>query len=85
MNTHVFRGPQTREVTEIGLSPFMLAYANEGFRAYTLIPVFPRRFFRHKSIFVRTDRGISSPDDLKGRRVNLPPSIGRRPTRPSSA
>ncbi len=72
MNTHVFGGPGTREVTEIGLSPFMLAYANEGFRAYTLIPVFPLRLFRHKSIFVRTDRGLSKPDDLKGRRVATP-------------
>ena len=32
MNTDVFSGPQSREVTEIGLHPFMLAYANDGFR-----------------------------------------------------
>ena len=38
MNVHVFSGPQTREVTEIGLHPFMLAYANDGFRDYSLIP-----------------------------------------------
>jgi 4,5-dihydroxyphthalate decarboxylase len=69
MNTHIFSGPQTREVTEIGLSPFMLAYANEGFRDYTLIPVFPLRLFRHKSIFVRTDSGIKTPQDLRGRKV----------------
>ena len=72
MNTHALDGPRTREVTEIGLSPYMLAYANESFRAYTLIPVFPVRLFRHKSIFVRTDRGISRPEDLKGRRVATP-------------
>ena len=42
MNAHIFDGPQTREVTEIGLHPFMLAYANDGFRDDTLIPVFPR-------------------------------------------
>ena len=34
MNTHVFSGPKTRDVTEIGLHPFMLAYANDGFRDY---------------------------------------------------
>jgi len=56
MNTHVFSGPQTRDVTEIGLHPFMLAYANNGFRDYTLLPIFPVRLFRHKSIFIRTDR-----------------------------
>jgi 4,5-dihydroxyphthalate decarboxylase len=69
MNTHVFSGPATREATEIGLSPYMLAHANEGFRGYSLIPVFPVRLFRHKSIFIRNDRGISTPDDLKGRKV----------------
>ena len=72
MNTHVFSGPKTREVTEIGLSPFMLAYANEGYRDYTLIPVFPLRLFRHKSIFIRSDRGIKSPEDLRGKKIATP-------------
>ena len=72
LNTHVFSGPQELEVTEIGLSPFMLAYANEGFRDYSLIPVFPLRLFRHKSVFIRTDRGIERPEDLKGRRIGTP-------------
>ena len=72
MNTHVFSGPQTRRVTEIGLLPFVLAYANEEFRDYTLIPVFPLRVFRHKSIFIRTDRGITKPDDLRGRKIATP-------------
>ena len=69
MNSHVFAGPRTREVTEIGLSPYLLAYANDDFRAYTLIPVFPLRLFRHKSMFVRTDKGIERPEDLRGKRV----------------
>ena len=72
MNTHVFSGPKTREVTEIGLLPFILAFANEDFRDYTLLPVFPLRVFRHKSIFIRTDRGIAVPADLRGRRVATP-------------
>jgi 4,5-dihydroxyphthalate decarboxylase len=72
MNTHVFSGPKTREVTEIGLSPFMLAYANQRHRDYTLIPVFPLRTFRHKSIFIRTDRGIKSPQDLRGKKIATP-------------
>jgi len=49
--------------------PYLLAYANDDFRAYTLIPVFPLRLFRHKSIFVRTDKGIEHPEDLRGKRV----------------
>ena len=72
LNTHVFSGPRTLEVTEIGLSPFMLAYANQEFRSYSLLPVFPVRLFRHKSVFVHADRGINEPGDLKGRRVGTP-------------
>jgi 4,5-dihydroxyphthalate decarboxylase len=72
MNEHVFVGPQTREMTEIGLHPFMLAYANEEFRGYSLIPVFPLRTFRHKSVFIRTDRGIETPEDLRGKRIATP-------------
>ena len=72
MNSDVLGGPQTREVTEIGLLPFMLAFANDKFRDYTLIPAFPLRLFRHKSIFIRTDRGIREPADLRGRRVATP-------------
>jgi 4,5-dihydroxyphthalate decarboxylase len=72
LNTHVFSGPRTLDVTEIGLHPFMLAYSREAFREYTLLPVFPLRLFRHKSIFVRTDRGIRKPTDLKGKTIATP-------------
>ena len=47
----------------------MLAYANQGFRDYTLLPIFPLRLFRHKSIFIRTGSGIEKPEDLRGRTV----------------
>ena len=69
MNTDVFSGTQTYDVTEIGLHPFMLAYANDNFRDYTLLPIFPLRLFRHKSVFIRTDRGIKSPEDLRGKKI----------------
>ena len=72
LNTHVFSGPQTLDVSEIGLHPYMLAYANEGFRDYSLLPIYPIRVFRHKSIFIRTDRGINRPEDLRGRKVATP-------------
>jgi 4,5-dihydroxyphthalate decarboxylase len=72
LNSHVFSGPRTLDVTEIGLSPYLLAFANEAFRAYSLIPVFPLRTFRHKSIFVNTDSGIASPADLRGKRIATP-------------
>ncbi len=72
MNTAAFSGTGTREISELGLHPFMLAYANEGFRDYALLPIPLLRQFRHKSIFVRADAGIKKPEDLKGRRVGTP-------------
>ncbi|PHS38927.1 MAG: hypothetical protein COB07_07375 [Sulfurovum sp.] len=72
MNTNVFHGPQDLDVTEIGLHPFMLAYANDNFRDYTLLPIFPLRLFRHKSIFIGTDSGIKTPKDLKGKTIATP-------------
>ena len=72
MNTDVFSGAQARDVTEIGLHPYMLAYANEGFRDYSLLPVFPLRVFRHKSIFININSGIKKPEDLRGRKVATP-------------
>lgn len=72
MNTRAFSGEGNRAVTEIGLHPFMLAHANEGFRDYALLPVPLLRQFRHKSIFVRADSGIKTTQDLKGRLVGTP-------------
>ena len=69
LNNHAFFGPQTRDVTEIGLIPYILAYANDEFRDYTLIPIPLLRLYRHKSIYVRTDRGIKTPADLRGKKV----------------
>jgi len=72
MNTNVFSGPQDLDVTEIGLHPFMLAYANDNFRDYTLLPIFPLRLFRHKSIFIGTESGIKTAKDLKGKNIATP-------------
>jgi len=69
LNQHAFYAPQTREITELGLIPYILAYANGGFRDYTLLPIPLLRQFRHKSIFIRTDRGIKVPADLRGKTV----------------
>lgn len=69
INTNILNGPQTYDITEIGLHPFMVAYANDNFRDYTLLPIFPVRIFRHKSVFIRNDRGINKPEDLKGKTI----------------
>lgn len=72
MNTNVFNGPQSYDVTEIGILPFIIAYSNSDFRDYSLLPVFPLRMFRHKSIFVHSDGDIKKPEDLKGKKVGTP-------------
>ena len=72
MNTAAFTGQGKNEVTELGLHPFMLAHANEGFRDYALLPVFLLRQFRHKSVFVRSDAGITKPSDLRDQRIGTP-------------
>ena len=72
LNRQLFGPARTYEVSEVGLIPFVMKYANEDFRAYTLIPVFISRTFRHRNIYVRTDRGIEKPEDLRGKRVGTP-------------
>jgi len=69
LNTHIISGPRELAFTEVGLTPYALAFANEEYRAYSLIPVFPLRTFRHKSIFVHADGDIDNPAQLKGKRV----------------
>jgi 4,5-dihydroxyphthalate decarboxylase len=59
------------DVCELSLSSFALRTAR-GDNPYVGIPVFPSRAFRHTAIVVRRDRGIESPQDLKGRRMGTP-------------
>ena len=72
MNSSTFSDEQPYDITEIGLHPFMLTYANDNFRDYTLLPIFPVRIFRHKSVFIRNDRGIKKPGDLRGKTIGTP-------------
>ncbi len=59
------------DVCELSLSSFTVKTA-AGDCPYVGVPVFPSRAFRHTSVYVRTDRGIGRPEDLKGRRVGVP-------------
>jgi len=58
-------------VTEMSFSSYLLQ-VSRGEAAYTAIPVFVSKKFRHGAIYVRTGAGIASPEDLKGRRIGLP-------------
>ncbi len=62
---------QEFDVTELSLSSTMMTTAR-GECPYVGVPAFVSRLFRHSSIYIRTDRGIAEPSDLKGRLVGLP-------------
>jgi len=72
LNSNALGGPMTRGATEIGLVPYFISLANAGLRNHTLIPVFPLKVFRHKSIYIRPDRGIEKPEDLRGKKIATP-------------
>src|ERR1700731_2615307 len=62
---------QEFDVSEMSFSTY-ITLRDQGRAHYTAIPVFLSRAFRHSAIFVRPDRGIASPADLKGKRVGTP-------------
>lgn len=58
------------EVSEIGFSPYLIAYSRNEC-PYVALPVFLSRAFRHSAIYIRTDRGIRGPADLKGKMIGV--------------
>lgn len=61
---------QAFDISELSLSSYSISVAR-GDPHYVAVPVFLSRAFRHTSVYVRTDRGIDAPEDLKGRRIGL--------------
>ena len=59
------------DVAELSLSSHALTTAR-GDPPYVGIPAFPSRVFRHSGVYIRTDRGINRPEDLKGKTIGLP-------------
>jgi 4,5-dihydroxyphthalate decarboxylase len=59
------------EVAEIGFSPFLIALSR-GPTPYVAVPAFLSRMFRHSAVYIRTDRGIERPADLRGKRIGVP-------------
>ncbi|CAN7606828.1 ABC transporter substrate-binding protein [Bosea sp. LjRoot237] len=59
------------DVCEASLSSFTLKTAR-GDSPYVGVPAFLSRAFRHTGIFIRTDRGIARPEDLRGKRIGCP-------------
>jgi 4,5-dihydroxyphthalate decarboxylase len=59
------------DVSEMSFGKF-IGYAAQDNSPFVGIPVFPSRVFRHSAFYVRSDRGISHPRDLEGKRVGIP-------------
>lgn len=60
----------TCDISELSFSSYCLSLTRDN-PPYIAVPVFLSRAFRHTSVYIRTDRGIDKPEDLKGRRIGI--------------
>lgn len=61
---------QDFDITELSASSHILTTAR-GDAPYIAVPAFVSRVFRHSSFYIRTDRGIRSAGDLRGKTVGV--------------
>jgi 4,5-dihydroxyphthalate decarboxylase len=59
------------DITELSFSSYVLSMS-KGECPYIAIPAFVSRVFRHSGIYIRTDRGIKVPADLRGKTIGVP-------------
>lgn len=59
------------DIAECSMSSYLMS-RDRGYPKLVAIPVFPSRFFRHSFIFVNTESGIVTPEDLIGKRMGVP-------------
>jgi 4,5-dihydroxyphthalate decarboxylase len=59
------------DISEMSLSSLLIA-VSRGDRRWVALPVFTSRMFFHTLTLVRTDRGIETPADLRGKRIGVP-------------
>jgi len=62
---------QEFDVCELSFSSY-LRTVDAGTSAYVGVPAFVSRLFRHSAVYIRTDRGIRTPADLKRKTIGLP-------------
>ncbi len=61
---------QAFDVCELSFGSYVVSL-DRGAPGYIAIPAYLSRAFRHSSILVRTDRGIDSAADLRGKRIGI--------------
>ncbi len=61
---------QAFDVSELSFSSYVVSLTRNN-PPYVAIPVFLSRAFRHTSIYIRNDKGISEPADLKGKKIGI--------------
>lgn len=59
------------DAAELGICSYLTSLTR-GLPDFVAIPVFPSRIFRHSAIYVRTDRKIETPQDLRGKKIGVP-------------
>lgn len=59
------------DVSEVSFGK-VVSLISQNDKSIVPIPVFPSRVHRHSSIYVRSDGGISRPEQLAGKRVGVP-------------
>jgi len=62
---------QEFDVCELSCSSYIRT-VDAGTSPYVGVPAFVSRLFRHSAVYIRTDRGIKQPSDLKGKVIGLP-------------
>ena len=59
------------DVSEMSMSSLLIA-TSHGPTSWVALPVFTTREFFHTRVLIRTDAGIATPSDLRGKRVGVP-------------
>ncbi|MFK5980683.1 MAG: ABC transporter substrate-binding protein [Rhizobiaceae bacterium] len=61
---------QAFDVSELSLSSYSISLTRDD-PHYIAIPIFLSRAFRHTSVYIRNDRGIDKPEDLRGKKIGI--------------
>ncbi|MCC3305253.1 ABC transporter substrate-binding protein [Sneathiella sp. HT1-7] len=61
---------QDFDISEVSFASQVVSIAQDRSK-YQALPIFLSRAFRHSAIYIRTDKGIESPVQLKGKKIGI--------------